>query len=115
MHKTTNLWKLELNWSSKLQDNGRKKHPCHSKCKVVCFQMLDLGTSKLSSEVSKPNSNILVENNFFHENYVTRGSRFHSVLYNQQLSIACYQVSFYDNNYFEKSAILSSAIKCSPN
>ena len=32
MHKITNLWKFELNWSLKLQDKtGRKKHPCHMK------------------------------------------------------------------------------------
>ena len=33
--------------------------------------MLDFGTSKSNSEVSKSNSNILVENYFFLENYVT--------------------------------------------
>ena len=32
MHKITNLWKFELNRSSKLRDNNeRKKHPCHTK------------------------------------------------------------------------------------
>ena len=32
MHKITNLWKFELNRSSKLQDNNeRRKHPCHTK------------------------------------------------------------------------------------
>ena len=31
-HKITNLWKFELNRSSKLRDNNeRKKHPCHTK------------------------------------------------------------------------------------
>ena len=31
MHKITNLWKFELNWSSKLQNNyAKKKHPCHT-------------------------------------------------------------------------------------
>ena len=30
--QSTNLWKFELNWSSKLGDkNGRKKHHCHTK------------------------------------------------------------------------------------
>ena len=65
---------------------------------VVCFQMLDFGTSKsnLRSQI------ILVENYFFLENYVTsEGAVSHNVLYYQQLSIACYQVSFYANNYFE--------------
>ena len=68
---------------------------------VVCFQ-IDFDTSKSNSEVSKSNSNILVENYFFLENYVTsEGAVSHNVLYYQQLSIACYQVSFYANNYFE--------------
>ena len=32
MHKITNLWKFELNWSLKLRDSSeRKKHPCHTK------------------------------------------------------------------------------------
>ena len=32
MHKITNMWKFELNRSSKLRDsNERKKHPCHTK------------------------------------------------------------------------------------
>ena len=34
MHKITNLWKFELNWSSKLRDNNeekKKNHPCHTK------------------------------------------------------------------------------------
>ena len=34
---------------------------------VVCFQMLDFGTSKWNSEVSESNSHILVENYFFLE------------------------------------------------
>ena len=69
---------------------------------VVCFQMLDFGTSKSNSEVSKSNSNISVENYFFLENYVTsEGAVSHNVLYYQQLSIARYQVRFYANNYFE--------------
>ena len=69
---------------------------------VVCFQMLDFGTSNTNSEVSKSNSNIIVENYFSLENYViSEGAFSHNVLYYQQLSIACYQVSFYANNYFE--------------
>ena len=32
MHKITNLWKFELDWSSELRDNyERKKQPCHTK------------------------------------------------------------------------------------
>jgi hypothetical protein len=69
----------------------------------VCFQMLDFGTSKHNSEVSKSNSNILVEIYFFRENYITlEVAVSHNVLYyQQQLSIACYQESFYANIYFE--------------
>ena len=38
---------------------------------MKCFKMLDFGTSKSNSEVSKSNSNFLVKNYFFLENYVT--------------------------------------------
>ena len=48
--------------------------------------------------VSKSNSNILVENYFFLKNYITSEG---VVSHNQQLSIACYQVSIYANSYFE--------------
>ena len=64
--------------------------------------MLDFGTSKSNSEVSKSNSIILVENYFFLKyNVTSEGAVFRIVLYYQQLSIACYQVTFYANNYFE--------------
>ena len=69
---------------------------------VVCFQMLDFQTSKWNSEVLKSNSNILVDIYFFLENYVTLvGAVSHNVLYYQQLSIACYQVSFYANSDYQ--------------
>ena len=42
-----------------------------------------------------------MENDSFLENYVTsEGAVSHNDLYYQQLSIACYQVRFYANNYF---------------
>ena len=64
--------------------------------------MLDFGTSKSNSEVSKSNSNIVVENYFFLENYVTsEGAVSYNVLYYQKLSIACYQVRFYANSFLE--------------
>ena len=45
---------------------------------------------------------IRVKNSAFLKNVVaSEGAISHSVLYNQQLSIARYQVSFYANNYFE--------------
>ena len=55
MHKITNLWKFELDWSSELRDMmKRKKTPLSHE--VVCFQMLDFETSNSKSEVSKSNS-----------------------------------------------------------
>ena len=55
MHKITNLWKFELNWSSKLRDNyERKRTPLSHE--VVFFQLLDFGTSNSKLEVSKSNS-----------------------------------------------------------
>ena len=64
--------------------------------------MPDFETSKSNSEVSKSNSNILVENYFFLENYVTsEGAVSRNVLYYQQLSIDCNQVSFNAEHYFE--------------
>ena len=72
MHKTTNLWKFELDWSSELQDE-RKNTLVTQSC-VTSFL----------------------------ENYVTsEGAVSHNVLYYQQLSIACNQVRFYAKNYFE--------------
>ena len=60
------------------------------------FQIFEI--SKNNSEVSKSNSNILVENYFFHENYVTsEGAVSHNVVNYQPLSIARYQVSFFAN------------------
>ena len=48
----------------------------------------------------------------FLKNHVTsEGAVYHNVLYCQQLSIACYQVSFYANKYVEYLPILSSAFK----
>ena len=93
MHKITNLWKFELNWSSKLQENNEEKTPLLHK--FVCFQMPNQ-TSGLKSII------IWVRNYLFLKNYVTsEGAVSHNVLYYQQLSIARYQVSFYANNYFE--------------
>ena len=44
----------------------------------------------------------LLENYSFLEDYITsEGAASHTVLYCQPLPVACYQVSFYANNYFE--------------
>ena len=48
MHKITNLWKFELDWSSELRDNyERKKLTCHTKlcafrCSISRPQILNL-------------------------------------------------------------------------
>ena len=54
IHKITNLWKFELNRSTKLRDNNERKAPLSHE--VVCFQMVDFETLKSNSEVSKSNS-----------------------------------------------------------
>ena len=54
MHTIKNLWKIELNWSSKLRENNERKTPLSHE--VICFQMLDFETSKSKSEVSKSSS-----------------------------------------------------------
>ena len=52
--------------------------------------MLEFWTSKSKSEVSKSKPNILVDNDFFLENYVTsEGAVSHNVFHYQQLSTAC--------------------------
>ena len=96
MHKTTNLWKFELNWSSKFGDNNEKKNTLSHE--VVCFKMLDFETSNSKSKVSKSNSWKITS---FLQNYVSsEGAASHNVFYYQQLSIAYYQVRFYVNKYF---------------
>ena len=63
--------------------------------------MLDFGTSKSNSEVSKSNTNILVENYFLRKNNVTsEGAVSQNVLYYQQLSIARLQLNFYAKQLF---------------
>ena len=43
-----------------------------------------------------------MKNYLLNKNYITlEGAVSNNVLYYQQLSIACYRVSFYANNYFE--------------
>ena len=74
--------------------------------------MLDFGTSKSNSEVSKSKSNTFVENYFFLENCVSSEEAVsHYVLDYQQLCIACYQVHFYAHNYFEYVLIVFTAFK----
>ena len=75
--------------------------------KVVCFQMLDFGTSNSNSTVSKFKNNY-----FFLDNYITSEEAIsHNVLYYQPLPITLYQVRFSANNYFEVLSIVSTAFK----
>ena len=108
MHKITNLWKFELNRSSKLRDNNeRKKHPCHTK--LCVFRWL----------ISRPHQVLnLRSRNQIHGKLLLsrklwqfRGSRFSQCLYHQPLPITCHQERFYANNYFEKLPIVSTALK----
>ena len=62
--------------------------------------MPDIETSKLNSEVSKSNSNILVINNFFLKNDVTsEGAVSHNVLYHQHFSISPLMLATILSNY----------------
>ena len=84
MHKITNLWKFELNWSLKLQDNNERKNT------LVTQNLILWSGIKFQ------------ENYLFLENYVTsEGAISHNVLYYQQLPIPRYQVRFHANKYFE--------------
>ena len=97
MHKITNQWKFEVNWSSKLRDNIEKKIPLSHV--LVCFQMLDFENSKPNSEVTKSKAWKITA---FSKNYVTsEGAASHNVLYYQTLPITRHQEGFYANNYFE--------------
>ena len=97
MHTIINLWKFELNWSSKLWDNNeRKKHPFHTKlCAFRCLisrpQNLILSLEINSWKISSFTKTTLLQREPFS----------HNVLYYQQLSITRYIVSFYAKNYFE--------------
>ena len=97
MHKITNLWKFELNWSSKLRDNnGRKKHPCHKK--LCAFRCL----------ISRPQNLILRSRNQIRGKlllsrycFTSEGAVSHKVLFYQQLSITHNQVRFFAAKHFE--------------
>ena len=96
MHKITNLWKFELDWSSKLQKNNGRKLPSCTSCVLLDAWIRDLSWGL------EFNSNILARNYLFLKYYITsEGAVSHNVLYYQQLSIAHYQVGLYAYNYFE--------------
>ena len=90
-HKITNLWKYGLDWSLDLQENNERKiYPClNTLCASRCINGFRSSLLLFGQEIIS------------FSNYVTsEGAVFHNVLYYQQLSIACYQVSFYANNSF---------------
>ena len=106
MHKITNLWKFELNWSLKLRDNYERKKPLSHE--VVCFQMLDFETSNLILRSwNQIRGKLLLSRKVLH----SEGAVSHNVLYYQQHPITRYQVRFYANNYFEQLPIVSTAFK----
>ena len=85
MHKITNLWKFELNRSSKFGDTERKKHPFHTE---LCFS--DAWFRDLKSD-----------ENYFSLEVTSEGAVSNNVLYYQPLPITRFQVRFCANNYFE--------------
>ena len=98
IHKITNLWKFELNRSSKLRENNQRKinPPCTQRCVLWDGWFWDLNFLTWGLEIK------FVEKYFFLENYVTlEEAVFHNVLYYQPLPITRYQVRFYGNSYFE--------------
>ena len=91
---------IELNLSSKLRDNIEKKKKIATRS--CAFRCLISGTQNQIMRSRNQIQIILKENYFFFENHGTsEGAVSHNALYYHQLSIACYQVSFYANNYFE--------------
>ena len=105
MHKITNLWKFELNWSLKLRHNNESKSTLvRRSCVLSDAWFRDPQNLILRSR------NQTWENNFFLEKYVTsEGAVSHNVLHYQPLPITLYQVRFYANNYFESLPIVSTA------
>ena len=92
MHKRTNLWKFELNRTSKLRDNNERKRSCVR----LDGWFRDLEFYIWCLEIK------FVENYFFLENYGTSEEAVsHNVLYYQPLPISRHQERFYANNYFE--------------
>ena len=101
MHKITDLWKFELIWSLKLQDNNERKNTLVTRSDFTCL------ISRLQILNLRSWNQIRWKLPYF------RGSRFSQcfILSNQPPPITRYQVRFSDNNYFEKLPIVSTAFK----
>ena len=90
MHKTTNLWKFEVDRSSNLRDNNERKNTLVTRSFVRLdgwFRDLKFWTWGLEI--------IIVEKYFFLENYGTsEGAVSHNVLYHQPIPITRHQERF---------------------
>ena len=71
IHKMTMCEKFELNCGQSCEIHVIMEEKTPLSQKLVCFQMHGFGTSKSNYEVSKSESNILVENYFSLDNYTT--------------------------------------------
>ena len=103
MHKRNNLWKFELNRSSKLRDNNeRRKHPCYTN--LCAFRWLISRPQVLNLwSQNQTHGKLLLSQKLWH----LRGSRFSQCF---KPSNARPQESFYANNCFEWLPIVSTAI-----
>ena len=75
---------------------------------VVCFQMLDFGTSNSKAELSKSNSwktTSFSKTTLLQEPFLT------IVLYYQPLPITHYQMRYYANNFLEQLPTVSTDFK----
>ena len=82
MHKITNLWKFELNRSSKLRDNNeRKKHHCHTKFCAFRWLISRPQIPNLRSQNQIRGKLVLLSKNYG----TSEGAVSHNVLYHQPL------------------------------
>ena len=100
MHKMTNMWKFELNWSSKLQENYERKNTVAQMCVLsdVWKRLQAWSLLLFKWEITSFSKNILLQK----EPFLT-------MFHYQQLTIACYQVSLYANDYV---LIITDSILC---
>ena len=88
MHKITNLWKFELNRSSKLRDINERKKTTLGHTKLCAFRCLISKPQTLNLRSQNP---IRWKSLLSRKLHYFRGSCFSNVLYYQQLPITRYQ------------------------
>ena len=94
MHTITNLWKCELNWSSKLRDsNDKKKHPYHTK--LCAFRCLISRPQNLNLRSRNQIRRKLRKLRYF------RGSCFSQCFILSEALHCLLPNTFYADNYFE--------------